>query len=97
MIRLNEDAPVSREEFIEEMASAGIGTSVHFIPLHLHPYWRDTYNLRPEDFPNATKAYKQAVSLPLYTKMTDTQQDRVIAATRSILSRTRHGVVSLSR
>lgn len=97
VIRLNEDAPVSREEFIEEMAAAGIGTSVHFIPLHLHPYWRDTYNLRPEDFPNATKAFKQAVSLPLYTKMTNDQQDRVIAATKSILSRTRHGVVSLSR
>jgi dTDP-4-amino-4,6-dideoxygalactose transaminase len=67
------------------MAQAGIGTSVHFIPLHLHPYWRDTYHLHPEDFPNATKAFEAAVSLPLYTLMSDEDQDRVIAAVRSIL------------
>jgi len=54
VVRLNDEAPISREDFINEMTRAGIGTSVHFIPLHLHPYWRDTYNLRPEDFPNAT-------------------------------------------
>lgn len=94
VVRLNDDAPVTRDEFIEEMAAAGIGTSVHFIPLHLHPYWRDTYRLRAEDFPNATKAFRQAVSLPLYTKMTNEQQDRVIAAASSILSRARRSVVS---
>ena len=47
VVRLNDDASVSRDDFIAEMASAGIGTSVHFIPLHLHPYWRDTYKLGP--------------------------------------------------
>ena len=87
VIRLNDDAPVSRDDFINEMAAAGIGTSVHFIPLHLHPYWRDTYRLRPEDFPNATRAFQHVVSLPLYTRMTDADQDRVIRATRSILNR----------
>jgi dTDP-4-amino-4,6-dideoxygalactose transaminase len=89
VIRLNDDAPVSRDTFINEMAAAGIGTSVHFIPLHLHPYWRDTYRLRPEDFPIATRAFQHVVSLPLYTRMTDADQERVIRATRAILNRRR--------
>jgi dTDP-4-amino-4,6-dideoxygalactose transaminase len=87
VIRLNEDLPISRDEFIEEMSAAGIGTSVHFIPLHLHPYWRDTYQLSPEQFPHATRAYSQAVSLPLYTKLSDADQDRVIRTVKSILNR----------
>jgi dTDP-4-amino-4,6-dideoxygalactose transaminase len=86
VIRLRDDSPVPRDEFINQMAAAGIGTSVHFIPLHLHPYWRDTYSLRPEQFPNATKAFNHVVSLPLYTRMTQADQDRVIRAVRSILS-----------
>ena len=94
--RLDDDAPVSRHGFINEMAAAGIGTSVHFIPLHLHPYWRDTYCLRPEQFPNATKAFSHVVSLPLYTRMTDADQDRVIRATRSILNRRHRSVVPVS-
>lgn len=85
VLRLKDDAPVSRERFIELMAEKEIGCSVHFIPLHLHPYWRDTYNLRPEDFPNALHVYEKAVSLPLYTKMTEADQKRVISAVREIL------------
>lgn len=85
VIRLTDDAKISRNEFIEKMAEKGIGCSVHFIPLHLHPYWRDTYNLKPQDFPNALKAYERAVSLPLYTKMTENDQLRVIEAAREIL------------
>jgi dTDP-4-amino-4,6-dideoxygalactose transaminase len=85
VVRLHRDAPVSRDAFIDEMAAAGIGTSVHFIPLHFHPYWRDTYNLKPSDFPHATQAYQSVVSLPLYTKMTDQDQARVIRAARAIL------------
>ena len=96
VVRLSDDAPVSRDDFINQMAAAGIGTSVHFIPLHLHPYWRDTYTLRPEQFPNATRAFNQVVSLPLYTRMTDADQDRVIRATRSILNRRHRSVVSFS-
>jgi dTDP-4-amino-4,6-dideoxygalactose transaminase len=95
VIRLNDDAPVSRDTFINEMAAAGIGTSVHFIPLHLHPYWRDTYRLRPEDFPIATRAFQHVVSLPLYTRMTDADQERVIRATRAILNRRRRASVTV--
>lgn len=85
VLRLTDYAPVTRDVFIERMAEQGIGCSVHFIPLHLHPYWRDKYRLAPEDFPHALKSYESAVSLPLYTKMTDDDLRRVIDAVRAIL------------
>lgn len=88
VLRLTPDAPIDRDAFIQAMADRGIGCSVHFIPLHLHPYWRDTYRLQPEDFPQAYGAYRRAVSLPLYTKMTDADQSRVIQAVRDLLSPT---------
>ena len=87
VIRLSDDAPIARDEFIAEMARRGIGCSVHFIPLHLHPYWRDTYGLRPDDFPNALDAFQRAVSLPLYTRMTNADQERVIEAVSALLAR----------
>lgn len=86
VIRLAENATVRRDRFIELMAEKGIGCSVHFIPLHLHPYWRDKYNLKPNDFPHAFKAYKSAISLPLYTKMRPEDQERVIRTVREILT-----------
>lgn len=85
VIRLLPEAPLGRDAFIQEMARRGIGTSVHFIPLHRHPYWRDTYGLGPERFPNAEAAFQGAVSLPIYTRMTDEDVGRVIAAVRGIL------------
>ncbi|MBS1791597.1 MAG: DegT/DnrJ/EryC1/StrS family aminotransferase [Acidobacteria bacterium] len=88
-IRLKDSAGISREEFIQQMAARGIGCSVHFIPLHLHPYWQKAYDLQPHDFPAAWRAYEQAVSLPLYTKMTDEDQTRVIEAAKDVLSGSR--------
>jgi dTDP-4-amino-4,6-dideoxygalactose transaminase len=85
ILRLADQAPVSRDRFIEKMAEKGIGTSVHFIPLHLHPYWRERYALKSEDYPNATKAFEAAVSLPIYTRMTAEDIQRVIHAVREIL------------
>lgn len=76
---------ISREEFIEKMAERGIETSVHFIPLHLHSYWRGRYGFKPEDFPVALDCYRRAVSLPVYSKMTDDDVERVIKAVREIL------------
>lgn len=86
VVRLSDDAQVSRDRFIEKMSEKGIGCSVHFIPLHLHPYWRDRYRLKPDDFPHALRAYDRAVSLPLFTKMSDDDQNRVIAAVREVLT-----------
>ncbi|MEM7725447.1 MAG: DegT/DnrJ/EryC1/StrS family aminotransferase [Cyanobacteria bacterium P01_A01_bin.45] len=86
VIRLDDSAKVDRNKFIEKMNLAGIGCSVHYIPLHMHPYWRDTYNLSPEDFPEALDTYQRLISLPIYTKMTEADQERVVSAVRNILS-----------
>lgn len=86
VISLADNAPVNRDEFVRKMSASGIGTSVHFIPLHLQPYWRDQYKLDAASFPNANDYYKGAVSLPLYTKMTNSDQTRVIQAVRDILA-----------
>jgi len=85
VVRLADDAPVSRDAFIESLFADGIGVSVHYIPLHLHPYWRERYELRPEQFPHSQKAYERMVTLPLYTRMTDADVERVIAAVRKAL------------
>lgn len=87
LVNLHDDAPVSRDEFIKLMSEALIGTSVHFIPLHMQPYWRDEYSLKESDFPVATNYYKHAVSLPLYTKMSLSDQEYVIATIKRILAK----------
>ncbi len=83
--QLNTDK-ISRDEFIQQMSDHGVGTSVHFIPLHLQPYWKERYQLSPADFPAASQYYKNAVSLPLYTKMSDEDQSYVIAVVKKIFS-----------
>jgi dTDP-4-amino-4,6-dideoxygalactose transaminase len=80
-----ENLTIDRKTFIERMAAAGIGTSVHFIPLHLQTYWRDRYALKAEDFPVALDVYNRAVSLPIYPCMSDDDVDRVITQIRTIL------------
>lgn len=99
VVRLSDDAPMERDEFIQALSAEGIGTSVHFIPLHMQPFWRDRYGLTPAQFPQATRVYERTVSLPLYTRMTDADQTRVILAVRTLLStdtfdRQRKGVLS---
>ena len=86
VIRLTKHAAMGRDAFIQKMSELGIGCSVHFIPLQLHPYWAETYGLQPESFPEALRAYQGAVSLPLFTKMTEADQTRVIKATWEILA-----------
>ena len=76
---------IDRAAFIDALRQRGIGTSVHFIPLHLHPYWRETYRLRPEDFPVATREYERVVSLPIYSAMTDADAEAVIDAVRDVV------------
>ncbi|HYD78300.1 MAG TPA: DegT/DnrJ/EryC1/StrS family aminotransferase [Paucimonas sp.] len=85
VVRLTPEAAVERDELIRRLSEQGIGTSVHYIPLHRHPYWRERYGLRPEQFPHADAAYHAMLSLPLYTKMTDADQGRVIRALRELL------------
>lgn len=76
---------LTREAFIERLQQRQIGCSVHFIPLHLHPFYRDTWGYRAEEFPVASRAFHRMVSLPLYSKMSDTDIQRTIEAVREIV------------
>ena len=75
---------IGRDAFIDQLIARNIGVSVHFIPLHVHPYYRERYALQPSDFPNAWAAYERIVSLPIYAKMTDDDVRHVIDAVREI-------------
>ena len=85
VVRLADAAPLARDAFIDALFAAGIGCSVHYIPLHLQPYWRDRCRLTPSMFPASQRAYERMASLPLYTKMSDADADRVAAAVRAAL------------
>ncbi len=85
VIQLGNETKVTRDEFVERMFTQGIGMSVHYIPLHLHPYWRDTYKLTPEMFPVSQRVFERTCSLPLYTRMTDADVDRVVNAVKVAL------------
>jgi dTDP-4-amino-4,6-dideoxygalactose transaminase len=90
MIRLRPGAlMVGRDTFIEELRARNVGTSVHFIPLHLHPYYQQVWGYRAGAFPNAEAAYEGAVSLPLYPAMRDADVDDVVDAVADVVRRYR--------
>ena len=90
LLRLNVDRlKISRGQFIEELKARRIGSSVHFIPLHLHPYYREKYGYAPEDFPVAYAQYQRVVSLPVYSKMTDQDVEDVVDAVVDIVNSSR--------
>ncbi|MEK6227675.1 MAG: DegT/DnrJ/EryC1/StrS family aminotransferase [Chloroflexota bacterium] len=79
---------MTRDEFIEMLGRNGIGTSVHFIPLHMHPYYRDLYGYSPDDFPVARDLFERSVSLPIFSRMSDEDVCRVIEVVRTLAYRT---------
>jgi dTDP-4-amino-4,6-dideoxygalactose transaminase len=85
VLRLADDAQVPRDRVIELLYEAGIGCSVHYIPLHQQPYWRDLYQLQAADFPHSQHAYERTISLPLHTRMSEADVQRVADALRRIL------------
>jgi len=88
VLRLNlERLKISRNQFIEELKARNIGTSVHFIPIHLHPYYRDKYGYKPEDFPVTYREYQRIVSLPLHLKMSDQDVEDVIEAVCDVVKK----------
>ena len=86
VIRVQDDSPVNRDDLIQTLSNQGIGSSVHYVPLHRQPYWRDKYKLSADMFPVTDKAYQAMLSIPLYTAMSDEQQDRVIQVLREALT-----------
>jgi dTDP-4-amino-4,6-dideoxygalactose transaminase len=76
---------IAREEFIEELRKLGIGSAVHFIPLHLHPYYQHTFGYKNGDFPHAEDAFSRCISLPLYPSLTDGEVARIVQAVEQII------------
>lgn len=84
-IRLTDDAPLTRDAFIAKMSQAGVNCSVHFIPLHLHAYWRASLGVSERQFPHAQRAYERVVTLPLFSSMTQAMQEHVIRTAEKLL------------
>ena len=85
VVQLTEEARPTREEVLRALYDDGVECAVHYIPLHLQPYWRDRYKLLPEQFPHSQRLSERSISLPLYTRMSAADQDRVIDSLRRIL------------
>jgi perosamine synthetase len=85
-LRLHLDrVKVTRADTIDRLGEAGVGTSVHFIPLHLHPYYRRTYGYAPDDLPVAKLQYEREISLPIYPDLTDDDVDYVVERLAAII------------
>jgi dTDP-4-amino-4,6-dideoxygalactose transaminase len=85
-LRLNLDrVGLSRAETIDRLGQARIGTSVHFIPLHLHPYYRRTYGYTPQALPVAAREYEREISMPIYPDLSDADVDYVVERLAGIL------------
>jgi dTDP-4-amino-4,6-dideoxygalactose transaminase len=86
VLRLRTDLlQIDRQKFIELLAERNIGSSVHFIPLHIHPFYRDKYGFAPQHFPVAYHAYERMISLPLSPRHTDEDVTDVIQAVTEII------------
>jgi dTDP-4-amino-4,6-dideoxygalactose transaminase len=93
VLRFNLDRmTISRNQFIEELKARNISSSVHFIPIHLHRYYRDRYGYKPYDFPVAHREFQRIVSLPVFPAMTDSDVQDVIEAVLDIARR--HGKIA---
>lgn len=86
IVRTNADCRLTRDELFEALRQSGITCSVHYTPLHRFSYWRDTYDLKGQDFPNAERAGQNAISLPVFVGMKDAQINYVIETLRELIS-----------
>lgn len=79
--------PETKREIVKKLTEKGIGTQVHYIPVHLQPYYRSNFDFKVGDFLEAEKFYAQALSLPMFPKMTDQEVRKVIEEIRSVISK----------
>jgi dTDP-4-amino-4,6-dideoxygalactose transaminase len=90
VIRLRlERLGIDRAAFVDELKRRDICCSVAWLPLHMHPYYRDTYGYRPEDFPESARQWPRVISLPLFPGMSEEQQAAVVGAVREIVAKHR--------
>ena len=87
VIRVESDAGITRDDVIDDLASAGIGSSVHYRPLHMHSFYRDRFGFADDAFPVANRAFRSMVSLPLFPSMSDEQLGHVIDTVKQSLSK----------
>lgn len=80
---------IDRSQFIDQLRARNIGTSVHFIPVHLHPHYKDRFGYQPGDLKNAEYLYDRILSLPLYPGMTEEDVQDVIGAVQDVISSNR--------
>jgi dTDP-4-amino-4,6-dideoxygalactose transaminase len=85
VVQIEDEAELSRDRFVDHLYQRGIGCSVHYVPLHLQPYWRDRYGLVPEQFPCSQRAYERIVSLPIFSRMQASDTLRVIETVKAAL------------
>lgn len=78
-----EKLTITRDEFIRNLIIQGIGISVHYIPLHIMPYYQKKYGYKAQDFPETIRAYNAVFSLPVYPGLTDEQLERIISAIKN--------------
>lgn len=91
ILRLHpEKLEISRNQFVQALAAHGIGTSVHFIPLHLHPYYQNTFGYRAGDFPVAENEYERCISLPIFPCMKDSDIEHVISTVVKLVEDNSH-------
>ena len=87
VIRLNlAHLTIDRNAFIEELKTRNIGTSVHYLPVHMHPFYRDKYGFKPEDCPVAADAFSRMLTLPLHPGLSEQDVQDVVAAVRDVVS-----------
>jgi perosamine synthetase len=94
ILRLRPHATISRNQFIQSLKARGVGTSVHFIPLHLHPYYQSAYGYRHGDLPRAEDAYSRCFSLPIYPDLSREERDRVVHAVEDVVLENRMELAS---
>jgi dTDP-4-amino-4,6-dideoxygalactose transaminase len=87
-IRLRlERLDVDRNGFLDELKDEGVGCSVHWRPLHLHPYYQEAFGWRPEDLPRATAVWERLISLPIFPGMREEEAEHVIATVKRLAER----------
>lgn len=80
---------IDRAQVIQELKNGGIGTSVHWMPLHMHPYYRDTYGYKEKDFPVSARLFQEIISLPIYPSLTEEEVGRICDTLKSIVTQHR--------
>ncbi|MBN1543362.1 DegT/DnrJ/EryC1/StrS aminotransferase family protein [candidate division KSB1 bacterium] len=97
VIRIRQEKlTLGRDDFIRALQDKGIGCSVHFMPLHLHPFYRDRFGYRPGDYPHAESVYERAISLPLYPRMSLQDAAYVSETVKKIVALNRKRIIAVS-